>query len=141
MAHTYTCLLYHVVFSTKDRRKQIPENIQSRLWSYMGGIARTNNFKALAVGGVEDHCHLLLSLPPTITVAKAVQLIKAGSSKWMHEEVGRRLFVWQESYGANTIGVSQIPNTILYVQNQLEHHKRHTFDEELASIIKRHSLP
>ena len=65
----------------------------------MGGIARTNNMKALAVGGIADHSHILLSIPPTITIAKAMQLVKAGSSGWIHEQTGSQRFEWQEGYG------------------------------------------
>jgi REP-associated tyrosine transposase len=71
MSHTYASLYYHAVFSTKERRHLIPESVQPRLWAYMSGIARANNFKALAAGGIEDHAHVLLSLRPTMTVAKA----------------------------------------------------------------------
>jgi putative transposase len=103
--HTRTSILFHWVFSTKNRLPSIPIEIKPRLWSYIGGIARTNNMKALAVGGMRDHLHVLLSLPPTITIAKAIQLIKAGSSKWMHEQ-GAKRFEWQVGYGAFTIGIS-----------------------------------
>jgi putative transposase len=106
----------------------------------MGGIARTNNIKALAVGGFNDHAHLLLSLRSDMPIAKAMQLIKAGSSKWMHEEVGKKLFSWQEAYGAFTIGVSQIPVTVRYIQNQNEHHRRKTFAEEWDLILEKHGI-
>src|SRR5438552_12276409 len=122
MPHTYISLLHHCVFSTKERRTTISEDVQPRLWAYMGGIARTNKMKALAIGGTRDHVHLLLSLKADMPVAKAMQLIKSGSSKWMHEEVGKKLFSWQEAYGAFTIGVSQIPATVKYINNQKEHH-------------------
>jgi REP element-mobilizing transposase RayT len=79
--HTHTSLLFHYVFSTKNRIPSIPEELQTRLWAYMGGIARAHKMKALAIGGVADHSHVLLSLPPTITVAKAIQLVKSGSSQ------------------------------------------------------------
>jgi putative transposase len=92
---SYTSLLYHCIFSTKERRQSISDEIQPRLWAYMGGIARTHNIKALAIGGFNDHAHLLLSLRSDMPIAKAMQLIKAGSSKWMHEEVGKKLFSWQ----------------------------------------------
>lgn len=140
MPHTYTSLLYHVVFSTKDRRRTINEDLQPRLWSYMGGIARTNNFKALTIGGMDDHVHLLLSLPAKLPIAKAVQLIKAGSSKWVHEELGNRLFSWQEAYGAFTIGVSQVEVTRNYIRNQKEHHREFGYDREFGLILKRHGI-
>jgi putative transposase len=140
MAHTYTSLLTHCVFSTKERRRMIPEELQPRLWSYMGGIARTNKIKALAIGGTDDHVHMLVSLPSHISVAKAMQLVKAGSSKWMHDELGKKLFSWQESYGAFSIGITQIPATVKYINSQKEHHQRRTFDEELVLILKKHGI-
>jgi REP element-mobilizing transposase RayT len=88
--HTRISALIHYVFSTKDRLPLIPVKMQPQLWSYIGGIARANAMKALAVGGMGDHAHVLVSLPPTVTIGKAMQLIKAGSSKWMHERMGTR---------------------------------------------------
>ena len=102
MSHTYLSLLVHCVFSTKERRILVPAELKTSLWPYMAGIARTNKFKAVAVGGMQDHAHVLLSLPTTITVAKAVQLIKGGSSKWINDHLPRRKFAWQDGYGAFT---------------------------------------
>lgn len=137
--HTYTSLLYHCVFSTKNRQPSIPKNLLPRLWPYMGGIARTNGMKALAIGGMNDHAHLLLSLPPTMAVAKALQLIKAGSSLWMHEQ-GARDFDWQDGYGAFTVGISQVEATAAYIRNQERHHAKRTFAQEWATFMKRHGL-
>ena len=85
MAHSFVSALFHCVWSTKHRRKVIKEEFRERLLPYLGGIAKTNNMKALAIGGIEDHVHVLLSLPSTKDIAKAVQLIKGGSSKWVHD--------------------------------------------------------
>jgi len=85
MSHSFTSSLYHCAFSTKGRRRLITPALQSRLWPFMGGIARQNDMKALVIGGVEDHVHLLLSLPSTLAIAKAIQLVKGGSSKWVHD--------------------------------------------------------
>jgi putative transposase len=137
--HRRTSLLFHCVFSTKKRLPLIPSEIKTRLWSYIGGIARTNNMKALAVGGMRDHLHLLLSLPPTMPIAKAVQLVKAGSSKWMREQ-GAKGFEWQVGYGAFTIGISQIPATMNYIRNQERHHAKRNFAEEWKIFMKRHGL-
>ena len=136
----YTSLLYHVVFATKGRREAIPESLQSRLWSYVGGIAKKNGFELVAAGGIEDHVHLVFRLPATMPVAKAVQLIKAGSSKWIHDELGRKLFQWQESYGAFTIGISQLAGTKRYIAGQKEHHRRRDFAAEWKEILQRHGL-
>lgn len=106
----------------------------------MAGIARQNKFKALAVGGMQDHAHVLLSLPPTILVAKAVQLIKGGSSKWINDHLTRRSFDWQDGYAAFSIGVSQLQNTIRYIDNQERHHAKMNFAEELEKMLERHGI-
>jgi putative transposase len=136
---TRTSILFHCVFSTKNRLPSIPSEIKPRLWSYIGGIARTNNMKALAVGGMRDHLHVLLSLSPTMAIAKAIQLIKAGSSKWMHEQLGTR-FEWQVGYGAFTIGISETQGTVNYILNQEKHHAKRSFAEEWKIFMKRHGL-
>ena len=117
----------------------IPADRQPDLWAYIGGIARNNGFKALTVGGTDNHCHVLLSLPATMPLAKAVQLIKGGSSKWMNDSVSSG-FRWQEAYGAFSIGVSQVPNTVAYIQNQLEHHHKIGFEEEFLAFLKKNGV-
>jgi REP element-mobilizing transposase RayT len=141
MSHSYISQLMHCVFSTKERRKLIVPDLQERLHPFMGGIARQNNMKALAIGGVEDHVHLLLSLPATMPVAKAIQLIKGGSSKWVHEEFPQhRDFAWQEGYGAFSISVSHVKDTIAYIERQAEHHRRKSFQEEFLAFLKKHGI-
>jgi REP element-mobilizing transposase RayT len=109
----------HCTFSTKDRYPFIDSDLDSRLWPYLGGIARENRMKALAIGGIADHAHALLSLPGTMSFAKAVQLIKGGSSKWVHDTFPQlNKFAWQEGYGAFSVSASQVPNTIAYINNQ-----------------------
>ena len=81
MSHSFTNSLFHCIFSTKNRKPVITDDLQSKLWPYMGGIARDNRMTAIAIGGVEDHAHILLAIPSTMAIAKAVQLIKGGSSK------------------------------------------------------------
>jgi putative transposase len=138
--HTHTSLLFHYVFTTKNRVASIPHELQARLWAYMGGIARANRMKALAVGGVGDHSHVLLSLPSTITVAKAIQLVKAGSSQWMHEQTGSHRFEWQEGYGAFSVGASQVPATIRYIDNQPQRHRKTSLNEEWELFLSKHSM-
>jgi len=96
---------------------------------------------ALVVGGTSDHIHILLSLPSTIPIAKALQLIKGGSSKWVSETFpALRQFAWQEGYGAFSISVSGIKSTTEYIQSQEEHHKTHTFQEEYLAFLKKHGI-
>jgi putative transposase len=87
MANTYTSLHCHVIFSTKRRERWIAPAIEERVWSYLGGIARENKLKAVLVGGVDDHVHLLLASHPSISVSEAVKRIKGGSSRWMKEQI------------------------------------------------------
>ena len=129
------------MFSTKERRPVITSEMQERLWPFIGGIARQNNMTALQVGGVSDHIHMLLSLPSTMPIAKAMQLIKGGSSKWVHENFPEnRLFGWQEKYGAFSVSVSQVDVVINYIKGQEEHHRTRTFQKEFLSLLKRHGI-
>jgi len=139
MSHTYVSHLVHCVFSTKLRRNLIAPEIQPELWAFLGGIARKNRFKALIVGGTENHVHILLSLQATMPVAKALQLVKGGSSRWMNEQHTRD-FAWQEGYGAFTIGISQKNHTIAYIQSQAEHHRERSFEEEFIGFLKEHGI-
>ncbi len=139
--HSYVSCLMHCVWATKERRRLITAGLQERLWPYLGGIARENRMKALAVGGAEDHVHILVSLPSTVALAKAMQLLKGNSSKWIHEEF-RDLwgFEWQEGYGAFSIGISGIEATTAYIRCQPEHHRKMTFREEVEVFLKKHGM-
>lgn len=140
MSHTYCCSLFHCVFSTKERRKTILPEIQPRLWAYMGGIAREHQMKALGIGGIDDHVHLLLSLPSSLPVADAMREIKSNSSRWLHETCAMREFEWQEGYGAFSIGWSQISATLQYIARQEEHHRKRDFQAEFLAFLKKHRI-
>ena len=138
---SYVSSYFHCVFSTKERHPLIMPGLRERLWPFLGGIARENKMKAMEIGGVEDHIHILLSLPATLPVSKAMQLIKGGSSKWIHETFpDQRLFAWQEEYGAFSVSVSQLGKTIAYIRSQPEHHRKITFQEEFLMLLKRHGV-
>lgn len=138
---SYASSYFHCVFSTKERRPLITPGLAERLWPFLGGIARSNKMKAIEIGGVEDHVHLLLSLPSTLAIAKAMQLIKGGSSKWVHETFPEhRLFAWQEKYGAFSVSVSQLDNIIGYIKGQPAHHKKMSFQEEFLTLLKKHRI-
>jgi REP element-mobilizing transposase RayT len=139
MPHTYVSDPVHCVFSTKGRRQLVAAEIQPPLWAFIGGIARKNGFKALVVGGTADHVHVLLSLAAVVPLAKAVQLIKGASSHWMNEKHGKG-FAWQEGYGAFSVGVSQKPHTVAYIQGQAEHHRKRSFEEEFLAFLKKHDI-
>jgi len=140
MSHSYVSNLMHCTFSTKERYPWINSDLESRLWPYIGGIAREHRMKALAIGGVFDHVHALLSLPSTMSFAKAVQLIKGGSSKWIHDEFRHlKKFEWQEGYGAFSVSASQVARTIAYIERQKEHHRKRTFKEEFITATRQAS--
>jgi REP element-mobilizing transposase RayT len=140
MSHTYCCSLFHCVFSTKERRKTINAEIQPRLWAYMGGIAREHQMKALGIGGMEDHVHLLLSLPSSLSIAAAMQAIKSASSHRMHESCGIEGFEWQEGYGAFSIGWAQVSVTLKYIARQEEHHSKRDFQAEFIAFLEKHRI-
>ena len=138
---SYVSSYYHCVFSTKERRPLITPALAERLWPFLGGIARNNKMKAIEIGGVADHVHLLISLPSTLAIAKAMQLIKGGSSKWVHETFPEhRLFAWQEKYGAFSVSVSQLDSIIGYIKGQEAHHKKMSFQEEFLALLKKHRI-
>jgi putative transposase len=139
--HTFTNTLIHCVWSTKNREPFLTAELRDRLWPYLGGIARVSKMKPLAIGGMSDHVHMLLSIPATLSVSKALQLLKGNSSKWIHETFPKvRAFEWQEGYGAFSIGISAVDATNSYIRNQTEHHRTRTFREEFVSMLRRHKL-
>ncbi len=141
MSHSFISQLMHCVFSTKERRPMITPELQPRLFQYIGGIARENKIKLLSAGGVNDHVHLLVSMPSTISISKAMQLIKGGSSKWIHETFPEhRLFEWQEGYGAFSIGIGDVERTVSYINNQAEHHGKMDFKTEFLAFLKKHGI-
>ena len=141
MANTYTSLHYHVIFSTKDREPSIRQDTEQRIWSYLGGIARENDIKALLIGGIEDHVHLLLGVPAVLALSKAVQLIKGGSSKWIKESFPNMAgFGWQDGYAAFTVSKSLVPDVETYIRTQREHHRRSSFEDEYRAFLDRHAI-
>src|ERR1700682_6197893 len=123
MPHSYVSSLVHYIFSTKERFPLIDQDLESRLWPYMGGSARENGMKALAIGGTADHVHTLISLPATVSLAKAIQLVKGGPSKWIHDQFPKhKKFQWQDGYGAFTVSASQMTRAIGYINGQKAHH-------------------
>jgi putative transposase len=138
MSHTYAQNVIHVVFSTKDRRKAISGEFQSRMWAYAAGICKKLGIIVHAVGGMEDHIHFLIQVPPSLAVAKAVLAIKSNSSRWANEE-GHK-FAWQQGYGAFSVSSSVVPAVVRYIQNQEAHHRKMNFDVEFLALLKKHGI-
>jgi REP element-mobilizing transposase RayT len=141
MSHTFTRLLYHTIFSTKDRYPFIDKDLQSRLFPYLGGIVGELDGKALSIGGMPDHVHLLLSLPATLCVADALRVVKTNSSRWVHETwPALRSFAWQTGYGAFSVSHSNAPAVTSYIAGQEQHHRRKTFQEEFVAFLIKHGI-
>ena len=138
MAHSYTNLLFHFIFATKDRRPLIDEEFQPRLYDYLGGTIRGLKGTSLEIGGVEDHVHILAKLPPTIAVSDFLEKFKANTSKWGKSV--RRGFGWQEGYAAFTVSESQVMRVRRYIQNQRAHHAKVSFRDELIALLEAHGL-
>jgi REP element-mobilizing transposase RayT len=137
MAATLTWIRIHFIFSTMNRRKTIDDEIRPRLWEYMGGIAKQNNLVAYAIGGTDDHIHMILSIPPSISAAKAIQIIKGGSSKWVNEQFPHKeRFAWQQGYAAFSLSPSRMDRTVQYIRNQAEHHRKQSFKDEYVKFLK-----
>ena len=140
MAHTYTNLLTHVIFSTKDREPLITSNLHDDLLAYIGGIVRELRGSLRAANSRPDHVHLLCSLPPTVAMADAVRVIKTNSSRWVHEARNYRGFDWQAGYGAFSVSTSLAPAVIEYTQTQEEHHRKVSFQEELIAFLRKNGI-
>ena len=134
MGHSYSQNLVHCVYSTEGRQNLIRPELQPGLWAFTGNIAKQKNIPLISVGGIANHCHLLIALPPVITLAKVLQVIKAYSSRWMAERGVK--FKWQEGYGAFSVSPSQVETVENYIHNQAKHHAKRSFEEEFAFLLK-----
>ena len=141
MANTYTSLIYHIIFSTKNREPWVQPDIERRVWSFIGGIARRHQMSALQVGGVEDHVHVLILAPSTRAPCEIAQLLKGESSKWIHNEFPNlRKFGWQDGYGGFTVSKSNIAAMATYIRNQRDHHRKKTFQEEYVEFLRANGI-
>jgi len=138
---SYTCLQYHIVFSTKERARLLDGEIMPRLVKYIGGIIRGLGGTLLGGNGSEDHMHLAAILPPTRTIADVLRDVKSNSSGWIRDEFPALSgFGWQDGYSAFSVSQSVMPKVLEYIREQKEHHKKMTFEEELGRLLKQHGI-
>ena len=140
MSHTYSKILLHAVFSTKQRRPLIDDAWSDRLYSYIGGIVRENGANLLRAGGVSDHVHLLLETKTSHAPSDLLRLIKTNSSGWLHDEHLSPGFAWQTGYGIFSVSRSQQDAVVAYIDGQAEHHRQQSFQDELRALLKRHGI-
>lgn len=144
MSHTYTYLATHIVFSTKDRLPMITADLKPRLWAYMNWVIGNIGGKAVAINGMTDHAHLLVLLPTTVSMAEALRTLKANSSKWVHEnwreQNEQSKFAWQSGYAAFSVSKSGVKDVVRYIDNQEEHHRKFSYQDELLVLLKKHGI-
>ena len=141
MAQSLSKIILHVVFSTKNRDPLIVESIRPGLHAYLAGACRAIKSEAYRVGGTEDHVHIACTLPRTLTVSKLLEEIKKSSSVWIKDQQAEyRSFSWQAGYGAFSVGESQLPALLRYVENQREHHQKRTFKEEFTELLEKYGI-
>ena len=141
MGHTYSNILVHVIFSTKDRRPLIRDGFRERLQQYLHGVARQEFGRALKVGGTDDHVHSLLSISTSVSVAEAMRKWKSLSSGWVHKTFPEEAaFGWQSGYGVFSVSQSRAAEVIAYIDRQEEHHRTQTFEEEFIAFLERHGV-
>ncbi len=136
MAQSYTNLIYHIVFSTKDREPLIADEIKPQLYEYIGGTIRGLGGVSLGVGGTEDHIHILVKLRADKSLSDVMRDVKANASGWIHKTFPEmKNFSWQRGYGAFTVSASQIKAVQRYIANQEEHHKQFDFQDEFEKML------
>jgi len=141
MPQSLAKVLLHIVFSTKNRKPRILGALQPQLHAYLAGACRALGSEALRVGGTEDHVHIACTLPRTLTVSQLLEEIKKSSSKWMkNQDEANADFSWQTGYGAFSLGKSQLPALIRYIDRQPEHHRVRSFDDELRELLRKYDV-
>ena len=135
MSHSYSNNYVHVVYSTANREDLIVPEMEKRMYSFLAEIARDHNIPLIAAGGMPNHCHLLLLLPPAMALSIAINKLKANSSRFMRRQGID--FNWQKGYGAFSVSSSQLEKVKAYIRNQHEHHKKRTFEQEFLLLLKK----
>ena len=141
MSDSYTNLLYHIVFSTKDRRPLIPSEYEVRLYDYLGGTIRKAGGISLELNGTEDHVHVLAKLRPDCALSDVLRNLKANATGWMHDVFpSLENFSWQRGYGAFTVSQSNVEAVRQYIARQKEHHQKISFRDEFIQFLRENGI-
>lgn len=141
MAHSFSSTFFHLVFSTKHREPLIQQAFEKDVWKYSGGIVRNLGCEAIEIGGIEDHLHSLLRIPPKFEPSKIIQKLKANSSRFVHDEFyPNEGFNWQDGFGLFTVAKSGVPKVVDYIRDQRRHHSKMTFEDEFRELLRLHDL-
>ncbi len=139
MPQSLSRVLIHLVFSTKNREPFIAPELQDRVFTYLGGTLNALNCPVIRVGGIADHVHLLFVLARTLSISNVVEQVKKESSKWAKEHV-HPAFYWQNGYGAFSVSPSNEPGVRAYIENQEEHHRVQTYQDEFRALLRKHGI-
>ena len=141
MPCAFSALYVHVVFTTKNRAPHLAPDLAGRLFPYLAGIVRELKGSALEINGPADHVHLLLSIPTNIAVVDLLRVLKANSSRWVHDQFpSRKEFAWQAGYSAFSVSSSRLKQVRHYIASQQAHHRKASYREEILTLLKRHGL-
>lgn len=141
MGHTYSNLLAHTIFGTKDRQPLLDQELKSELFPYMAGIVKRLGVQPVIINGPRDHVHGLFLMPASLAVSDLMEKLKANSSRWVHQRwPQRRLFGWQEGYAAFSVSYANLGRARKYIENQETHHLRRTFREELVAFLNQNQI-
>src|SRR5215510_360428 len=136
---SYTNLVYHIVYGTKDRLPLITRELRPRLHRYLGGMVNGLHGTALEINGTADHVHVLARIQPVISIAEFMSKFKSISSGWARRQT-RNYFRWQVKYGAFTVSESQVERVQDYIRNQEAHHSQISFEEEFKALLKSNGI-
>ncbi|MES2392591.1 MAG: IS200/IS605 family transposase [Acidobacteriota bacterium] len=141
MPQSLSLIILHIIFSTKNRTPCLDANTSSELYLYLATIARNLDCECFRAGGVRDHVHLAIRLPRTLTVATLLEDLKTNSTKWLKSKSPNfKTFAWQRGYGAFSVGPSDLPALLAYIDTQEEHHRKHSFEDELRALLKKYGV-
>ena len=141
MPQSLSRVIIHIIFSTKDREPWLDRDVRPRMLAYLATVCRDLNAEALRVGGVADHVHVVATLPRTLSQAEMIETLKKTSSKWIKGLDSKyRRFYWQRGYGAFSVSPSQLGAVLEYVQNQEEHHRTRSFQEEYRAFLQKYGV-
>ena len=139
MAQSLSKVILHIIFSTKNRENSIPKNLLNRLYAYIGAVAQDLDSIPIKIGGIENHIHIACTLPRTISQSDLIKKLKITSSKWITEQANIP-FSWQSGFGCFSVSQSQISQLVKYIENQKEHHRHKTFEEEYKEFLNKYEV-
>ena len=141
MSQSLSKVYVHITFSTKNRKLLIDHNIKTQLFEYLGGICKGLECNSIKVGGCNDHIHILCLLSRKIPQMKLLEELKKQSSKWIKtKDPIYADFYWQDGYGIFSVNPTEIEVVIEYINNQAEHHKKITFQDEFRAFLKKYNV-